>query len=85
MLPKQMQQEKYHYFRTKDQRRIQFWSACGNEKNVTSNVSQFIEALTFICCKWRGQRNPKPEPIGIFQAGEGQVVARCVCATPRLC
>lgn len=54
-------------------------------KNRTSNVGQFIEALTFICCKWRGQRNPRPEPIGIFQAGKGQVVARRVCATPRLC
>lgn len=42
-------------------------------------MSQFIEALTFICCKWRGQWNPRAEPIGILQAGKGQVVARGVC------
>lgn len=32
MLPNQMQQEKYHYFRTKYKKGIQFETACGNEK-----------------------------------------------------
>lgn len=85
MLPTQMQQEKYHYCRTEDKKGDSILNRLWQRENITPNVSQFMEALTFICCKWRGQWNPRLEPIGILQAGKGQVVARGVCAPRRLC
>lgn len=84
MLPTKMQQEKYHYCRTKDKRGFNLKTIVAMKK-YNFQCESIHWGLNIHLLQMEGAVESKAEPIGTVQAGKGQVVAGGVCATPRLC